>query len=513
MTEPNRRIKKPNVVFLFTDDQRHDTIAALGNSEIRTPNLDNLVTEGTAFTSAHIMGGTNGAVCMPSREMLMTGRTIFHLDDPANPPAPEDPDMQILLDRHGGEAVEEAIGRLEPVIQAGRFIPESFATMPETFRSAGYRTYHVGKCHEDRASFNRSFCDGARIFGFTSGWYETYGGHWNVALHDYDATGKYPEESGYMLAADHETKVPIGLGAGGVHSSELFADAAVDFLEGHDTEHPFFLYLSFVAPHDPRQSPDEFEEMYQPADIHLPPNYLPQHPFDNGDLRVRDECLEGWPRGKRAIRDHIADYYAIISHADAQIGRVIQTLKDRRMYENTIIVFAGDNGLAVGQHGLMGKQSVYEHSTGVPLIFAGPGVPKGERRDALCYLLDIYPTLCDLTGVVAPATVEGLSLVPTLGDPGRPVRDSLFFAYKGCQRAVRDARFKLIEYVAPNERNTQLFDLQNDPWEIVNIIDNRDYSVEAESLREELARWRDELEDNQRSFGAIFWAGYCEAGE
>jgi len=506
----NTDTARPNIVFLFTDDQRHDTIASLGNPNISTPNLDALTECGVAFTNAHIMGGTAPAVCMPSRAMLMTGRTLFHLDDPDAPPAPDDVDLNLLLGgaRGVGTGREEAMMRLEPMIQAGRFIPKTHTTMPEAFRAAGYHTYQVGKWHQDRASFNRSFVDASRIFGFTNGWYETYGGHWNVAVHEYDRSGRYPHDDGYMLSSDRQTRMPVGPGAGGVHSSELFADAAVDFIETYDGDAPFFLYLSFVAPHDPRQSPDRFEEMYQPSDIPLPPNWMPRHPFDNGELWVRDERLEGWPRRKRAIKDHIADYYAIISHADEQIGRVLRALDDRGIRENTIVVFAGDNGLAVGQHGLMGKQNLYEHSTGVPLIVSGPGLPEGVRREALCYLLDIFPTLCDLTGIECPASVEGASLAAAISDSEVRVRDSLFFAYRGCQRAVRDDRYKLIEYVVGNDRTTQLFDLVEDPWERENIADDPESANEVPRLRAELARWRDELDDTQHSYGAQFSRGF-----
>ena len=162
--------------------------------------------------------------------------------------------------------------------------------------------------------------------------------------------------------------------------------------------------------------PKEYLDMYDPATISLPESYLPEHPFDNGELRVRDELLAGFPRGEDEVRRHIAAYYAMITHADAQMGRVLKVLEETGRAENTIIVFAGDNGLAVGKHGLMGKQSLYEHSIRVPLMMAGPGVPAGKRSEAFAYLIDIFPTLCELTGVPTPETVEGRSLVPAMED-------------------------------------------------------------------------------------------------
>ena len=433
-TSPTR----PNILFLFTDDQRHDTIHALGNEVIETPTMDSLVERGTSFTNAYIMGGTAAAVCMPSRAMLMTGRSLFHLD-----------------------------GR-------GERIPVEYPTFPEVFREAGYHTHHIGKWHQDRASFNRSFVSADRIFGFTKGWYQTYGGHWNVAVHDYDPSGAYPHETGYMLAADKRTKVPIGPGAGGVHSSELFADAAIEFLERYDAADPFLLYVSFVAPHDPRQAPNEYESKYGPANVAVPANFLPRHPFDNGDLWVRDEALEGWPRRERAIQDHLADYYGIISHADSQIGRILAALEEQGLADDTIVVFSGDNGLAVGQHGLLGKQSVYEHSVGVPLVFAGPGIASRARSEVNCYLFDIYPTLCDLAGLETPPSVDGESLVPVLAAQSaagvsRAGREVMVYAYQNWQRAVRSGSTKLIEYSVDGVRHTQLFDLAADPLEMQNL--------------------------------------------
>ncbi|MFW5915318.1 MAG: sulfatase-like hydrolase/transferase [Planctomycetota bacterium] len=458
---------RPNILFILTDDQRYDTIHALGNDEISTPNMDELVREGTTFTHATIMGGTAPAVCMPSRGMIMTGRYLFHLD-----------------------------GR-------GHEIPPSQKTLPETLGEAGYHCHHVGKWHQDRASFNRGFHSAARIFGFADGGYNAYGGHWNVPLHDYDPTGEYSPEDAYILAADKETHLPVKAGVGGVHSNELFVDSAIDFLNSYQTgdaplagrNEPFFMYLSFVAPHDPRQAPNEFEEQYSSERVRLPDNFMPKHPFDNGELTIRDEALEAWPRRPHSIRRHIADYYSLISHTDDQIGRVIEHLKATGEYENTIIVLAGDNGLAVGQHGLMGKQNLYEHSIRVPLIISGPGIPHGVQTDSLCYLLDIFPTLCDCLRIQTPDSVDGTSLLPAIRNPDTSLRTSHYYGYCQYQRAVRDSRYKLIEYAVDSTRNTQLFDLDNDPWETHNLAEKGAYEGKIAKLRTQLRDWRSKSGD------------------
>jgi len=463
--------RHPNILFFFTDDQRFDTIHALGNDRISTPTMDSLVRSGTAFTNAYIMGGSCDAVCMPSRAMLMTGRTLFHLEE------------------------------------QGQAIPQEHVLLGEHLRRAGYETFGTGKWHNGSRAYARSFTAGAEIF---------YGGmedHWNVPAYDFDPTGAYdsfqpattnPRYSNATVLRQCNHVTP------GKHSSELFSDAAIEYLEGYESDAPFFMYISFMAPHDPRTMPREYLEMYDPADIELPPNFMAEHPFDNGEMVVRDELLAEFPRQKDEIRRHIAEYYAMISHLDAQIGRVMDALKRMGHADDTIIVFAGDNGLALGQHGLMGKQNQYEHSLHVPLVFSGPGIPQGEQREAFCYLLDIYPTLCDLTGLPVPETVEGRSLVPAMGDSGVRSRETLLYAYKGVQRCARDERYKLIEYVVQGVRTTQLFDIEGDPWEMHNLAADPLYAEQVAHLRQELVRWRDELGDTQKGLGESFWRGYDE---
>jgi len=462
---------RPNILLLFTDDQRFDTVHALGNGRISTPNMDRLVARGTAFTHAHIPCGTSGAVCMPSRAMLHTGRTLFHLQG------------------------------------AGETIPPKHTTLGECLRAAGYRTFGTGKWHNGPASYHRSFTDGDEIF---------FGGmadHWNVPVYRFDPSGKYdatcPIVDNPMASNEVRLRRCDHIQAG-KHSSELLADAAVRFIEGYQDTAPVFAYVSFLAPHDPRTMPREYLGMYDPADIELPPNYMEAHPFDNGELWVRDELLAAFPRTPDEVRRHIAEYYAMISHVDAQIGRVLQALETGGMLQDTIIVFAGDNGLALGQHGLMGKQNCYDHSVRVPLVFAGPGVPAGVSTDARAYLLDIFATLCELVDAPRPDSVEGQSLVKAMGDPAEKVRDTLYLAYVGKHRAVTDGRHKLIEYVVDGERSmTQLFDLHDDPWELHNLAPEPAHADKVSQLRAEMLRYRDEWDDRQTEWGKTFW-GACE---
>jgi arylsulfatase A-like enzyme len=422
----------PNVLFVLSDDQRFDTVAALGNPDVKTPHLDALARDGFAFTRAHIMGGNQPAVCVPSRAMLLTGRTLFHISND---------------------------------------LSADHVTMPQAFTKAGYVSFGVGKWHNGPASFNRSFADGAALF---------FGGmndHRKVPLADYDPAGKYDPR---------DRKVGDGF------STDLFADAAVRFLKTHKGDKPFFLYVAFTAPHDPRTPPPEYAKLYDPAKLPLPKSFLPRHPFDNGELEVRDEKLAPWPRTPEVVRRHLADYYGMISHLDAQVGRIRAALRETGRDRDTLIVFAGDNGLALGRHGLMGKQSLYDHSVRVPLLLAGPGVPRG-KSDALCYLLDVFPTLCELTGTATPATVEGKSLKPVLDGKQAQVRDRLFGAYRDVQRMIDDGRWKLIRY--PKVDRTQLFDLAADPDEVNDLSADPKHAAKVKELLALLAAEQKRLGD------------------
>lgn len=463
--------QKPNVLFFFTDDQRYNTIAALGNDAVSTPNIDALVRRGVAFTHAHIPCGTSGAVCMPSRAMLHSGRTLFH------------------------------------IAGAGQTIPDDHTTMGEAFRAAGYETFGTGKWHNGRAAYHRSFSHGDEIF---------FGGmadHWNVPAYHYDPSGAYDTECPIIDEPMKSNEVRIRACdhvSAGKHSSELVCDAAVRFLEERSGDAPFFAYVSFLAPHDPRSMPQQYLDMYDPDAIELPANFAGGHPFDNGALHIRDEMLASFPRTPEETRRHIAEYYAMISHLDAELGRVVRTLEKTGALENTIIVFAGDNGLALGQHGLFGKQSCYEHSVRVPLIFAGPRVPEGVTTDSYAYLLDIFPTLCDLLDVPIPESVEGCSLRPAFDDPSAPIRDELYFAYTDCQRAVKDDRYKLVEYVVDGRHTqTQLFDLRQDPLERSNRASTEPETVGR--LRKRLLELKDEWDDEASPWGKTFWAGFGDS--
>jgi arylsulfatase A-like enzyme len=280
-------------------------------------------------------------------------------------------------------------------------------------------------------------------------------------------------------------------------------DQVVNFLEQHDGHKPFFIYLAPPVPHDPRVAPAKFVQMYDPAKIHLPPNFMPAHPFDNGELTVRDEMLARHPRQPQEMRQYLADYYACISDLDEQVGRIVAKLEELKYASNTIVIFSSDQGLAVGgRHGLMGKQNLYEHVK-PPLLISGPGIPHG-RSEALVYLYDLFPTICDLANAPTPQIIEGKSLIPILRREKTELRPYLFAAYRDWQRMVRDRRWKLIEYVVGDQHHTQLFDLASDPDELNNLASQK-------SARKNLATLRSKMLELATQFGDPDAAVYRKA--
>jgi arylsulfatase A-like enzyme len=441
---------RPNVLLLVADDQRFDTIAALGNDAIATPNYDRLVRSGTALTRAHNMGSDSGAVCVPARSMIHSGRSLFNLDGP------------------GG-------------------ITEAHPTLGEAFGDAGYRTFGTGKWHNGMAAFDRSFEEREAVF------LGGMGNHWNVPVVDHGPAGEsYDETPARVDLGDGRVRgrrLPADRHASGTHSTELFADATIDFVQdAADGDAPFFAYCATMEPHDPRTPPGEYLSMYDHERIDLPENFATAHPFDNGELDVRDEKLARRPRDPEEIRRHIADYYASITHLDHHIGRVLDALEATGQREDTVVAFTADHGLAVGRHGLMGKQNLYDHSVRVPLLISGPAIPEDERRDALRYQYELYPTLHEVAGLPVPDDVDARSLLATIRQGAAPY-EGLCCAYKSVQRMARDDRYKLIEYGAKADRRTQLFDLHEDPHETENLADADAYAEVRDRLRERLLNW------------------------
>ena len=431
--QPNFADERPNVLVLFTDDQRSDTIGFLGNDLIQTPNIDRLYRGGTHFQRAYCMGSMHGAVCIPSRAMLMTGKSIYRTN------------MQLKQE----------------------------TTFPELFGNVGYTTFGTGKWHNGQPSFQKSFQQGKTIlFGGMSN-------HEKVPIRDMNPDGSLTEQ-----------REAVGF------SSTIFADAAVEFLNQQNGEKPFLCYVAFSSPHDPRMPPAPYDETYRGNKLPpLPGNFLPQHPFNTGAMAVRDEVLGPWPRTETLIREQTADYYGMISHMDAQIGRILKVLDDRDLRDNTLVIFAADHGLAMGSHGLLGKQSLYEHSMHTPVCVSGPGVAENHSTDQFIYLFDLFPTLCDYASIECPKGIDGISLRPLLEGKSQITRPQIFTTYSNLIRAVRDDRWKLIRW--PKIDKTQLFDLANDPLELNDLSQNEDQHTRVLDMTKQLAKLQKDYFDEQ----------------
>jgi len=439
------RSAPPNILLVIADDHQAAAIGALGHPVVRTPTLDTLVRDGTTFTRAGIMGSLMPAVCAPSRACLLTGHTVMRAD--AAPHLVASPEFQITL-------------------------PADASTLPEWLRNVGYETFFAGKWHNDEAALLRSFDQGRAIF---------VGGmcdHRAVPVRDLEE-----------IRRGESPRVARGF------SSEIFCGEAEGFVRDRSRTRPFFACVALTSPHDPRTPPDEFRALYDPKRIPLPASFQLQHPFDNGELVVRDEQLAASPRQPEEVRRHLAEYYAMISHHDACLGRLFGALRETGDEENTIVVYVSDHGLALGGHGLMGKQNLYEHSRRVPLILRGPGLPRGRQCAALAYSLDVYATLCELVGIKPPEGIESRSLVPALTPGAPPIREELGALYMDCQRMMMDGRWKLIVYKVNGSVRIQLFDLETDPEEVADLADRPESRPIIARLGSRLDAWQRDVGD------------------
>lgn len=417
ITTTSSAAERPNILFILTDDQAPMTLDVYGDTVCDTPNIDSIAREGMHLVDAHHMGSWSGAVCLPSRTMIMTGRTVWHLPD-----------------RHGRNKDPEGNRKLAEY------------SMPALFNAAGYDTFRT--------------CKGGNTFPPANKLFDV--------RHEKDCRGGETQPS-----------------------SQWHGDHAMQFLEQREAtrdEDPFLMFLGFSHPHDPRNGEEELLAKYHafntvqppkqflPGAPKLPINYLPTHPFHHGHPNLRDEVNVPGVRRDRSeatVRNEVGREFACIENIDIEIGRVIEKLKAMAEWENTYVFFTSDHGIAVGRHGLMGKQNLYEHTWRVPMLVRGPGIEAASSASGYVYLLDVLPTMCDLAGIEIPESHEGVSFRPVLEGKKQQVRDVLYGVYAGGTkpgvRAVKTDGWKLIKYdVLDGEvRETQLFNLEENPHELL----------------------------------------------
>lgn len=472
-SEEKGEAEKPNIVFIFADDMTYTAVNALGNSEIQTPNLDNFVKEGTTFTHTYNMGGWNGAICVASRAMIISGRSIWDANNY----------RQHWIE---GKGMDKSWGKL--------------------MEGAGYDTYMTGKWHVD-APADSIFQTVTHIRpGMPSD-------SWNhdgriEMINELIKKGRTKAEIrkiGYNRPLDERDttwnatdKKFGGFWQGGKHWSEVLKDDALGFIDRtKKSDKPFYMYLAFNAPHDPRQAPQEFMDKYPLENISLPKSFLPLYPFKdsigNGP-DLRDEALAPFPRTEYAVKTHMREYYAIITHLDEQIGKIVEALKATGKMDHTYIIFTADHGLSVGRHGLLGKQSQFDHSIRPPFMIMGPDIPKGKKVDADIYLQDAMATTLELAGIEKPDYVFFNSILDLVrGDRTSSHYDAIYGAYVDLQRMVRKDGFKLIVY--PKLDKVLLFDMENDPEELHDLSENEEHQEKVVTMFQALLQKQHEMGD------------------
>jgi arylsulfatase A-like enzyme len=419
--------KRPNFLFIMVDDQSpFDLNMYDSKSILETPTLDKLAKGGMIFESAHHMGSMNGAVCAPSRHMIMSGRTVWHLPPSATYQKQKNPH------------------------------PIDDQTIGAVFNRAGYNTMRTCKQGNSYFGANKQF----------------------TVIKDATKRGGTTESG-----------------------SAWHAKQVLEYLNARETtkkSKPFFIYYGFSHPHDERNGTPKLLKKYgavnhtnknslppsNPKQPQLQDNYLVTHPFFHGHPNLRDEeRVPGvWKnRDEQTIRNELGREYACSENIDIQIDKVLKKLKKMGELENTYVIYTSDHGIAIGRHGLTGKQNLYEHTWRVPFIINGPGIKAGTRVEGNIYLSDILPTLCDLADVKIPKTVEGKSFKSILEGKETAIRETMFGVYCGGSkpgmRSVKKGDWKLIKYdlMDGTVRKTQLFNLKENPNEF--LIEHHDSQI------------------------------------
>lgn len=439
--------KRPNILWICTDQQRFDTIGALNNPYINTPNMDRLVKEGVAFTRAY----AQSTVCSPSRASFLTGRYP----------------RTTRVTRNGAP-----------------YFPQDEVLITKLLADDGYDCGLIGKLHLS-AIHNRiepRNDDGYRVFK----WSPAQRDAWPVG-HDYQV---WLREQGIDWEKDYKGR------EGGIsaeyHQTTWATHEAINFIR-HNSQQPWLLSYNVYDPHEPFDPPQEYRDRYNPEDLPLP--LWKEGELDNKPRIQKEDYIHGGQGGvgpKWASlsdlekRQYKADYYALIELIDDNLGKLLDTLEETGQRENTLIIFMSDHGEMLGDHGLILKGGhFYDGLVRVPLIMSWPGhIQENVVSDALVELVDIAPTLLELTGSEVPYYMQGKSLLPILLGKADPhyhkdhVYTEYYYSLLGSHDNVYatmyfDGRYKLV--VHHGEEIGELYDHQTDPEEFENLWDNEAY--------------------------------------
>lgn len=439
------------------DDQHRADAMGFESKWVKTPHLDRLASEGVRFSRAY----SSTPSCIPARAGILTGQAPW------------------------------SHGLLCYMPMAKEYPVE----MPRTFTNAGYRTHAVGKNHFDsyKHGYQTVVLEEAWRFNSENGfkcdyrkWFEE-----NSPDKDPNATG--------LSYIDHRGGRPF-LYDDDLHATNFTADRAVDFLREYQEPDPWFLKVSFKRPHPPFDPPRRFWEKYK--DVNYPEPVVGHWAKEKfGGIEFELETSPHQPRGKaplNQIQAAKAAYYASIEHVDEQIGKVLNALKQRGEYENTLILFTSDHGEMMGDHHLWRKTYPYEASTRIPMIVRWPDslaktreAKRGRVLKHLVELRDIFPTFLDAAGLTIPDTADGDSMLRVIADPGTKWRTMLDLEHGTCYWkenawvALIDTRYKYVYFTLTGEH--QLFDLSNDPDELTDLAKNPSHQKILENRKERMA--------------------------
>jgi iduronate 2-sulfatase len=450
--------ERPNVLFIAIDDLRPD-LGCYGVKHIHSPNIDRLARSGTVFARAYCQQ----AVCSPSRTSLLTGRR---------------PDTTKVYDLQTHFRIN---------------LPD-VVTLPQHFKQQGYHTRSMGKIFHGGL-------DDPQSWSVPSWFPKGQGYHKPESLKTIEemrsrlkAEGKlYKEE---VVRRDEKTGTALKIKRSGQRvrgpawedpdvadhqlADGMVAAKAVETLR-QVKDKTFFLAVGFYKPHLPFIAPAKYFDLYPAAGIRLaanpfPPKDVPpmaMHNFD--ELRAYSDMPKVGPVSEAKARELVRAYQAASSYTDTQIGRVLDELERLGLRQKTIVVLWGDHGWHLGEHGMWCKHSNFEIATRVAMIISAPGQKNaGKSTAALSEFVDIYPTLCELTGLPLPEGLEGTSLAPVMNDPDRPWKKAAFSQYprqKVMGHSIRTDRYRYTEWAEPGQEpiGVELYDHQTDPAENVNI--------------------------------------------
>ncbi len=443
---------RPNVLLLYTDQQRWDALGAAGNPHVHTPNLDALAGEGALFTHAFC----NSPVCMPSRQSMLSGQYPSAVGCACN-------------------GVEMSEGAL---------------TLHRVLRPYGYHAANLGKLHFKNHS-NRDHREPHPDYGFDELVISDEPGCYDDAYLKW-VEGREPSQvdncrctSPPAVTRDRIEKHPRNThepydfeGPEQLTHTAFVAEETIRVIR-ECGQRRFFAIAGFYAPHCPLNPPRRFVEMYDPAGLPLPA-------MNEGENRL-GLSDDDWRRVK-------AYYYALVSHVDDQVGRILTALEQRTLRESTLVIFTSDHGEHLGDHGLVQKGPPgYDSCARVPLIVSWPGRIAPQRRDELIELVDLAPTVLDCCGVQVPPAFQGRSFRPLLDGRGYRPRASVFIEYRDpFVSSWKVVRTRELKYCAAGDGTELLFDLNSDPNELTNLAERSDCAEPLAAMRAELLRrWFD----------------------